>query len=68
MQMNKQRGFTLTELAAVLFLLSVVIAGAVGWVWNIVKLVAMTDILTGLGIVRIIGIFVAPLGAVLGYL
>ena len=39
-----------------------------GWIWNIVKLIAMTfDPLTTLLVVRIIGIFVPPLGAIVGY-
>lgn len=45
------------------------IAAAFGWGWNIVKIVN-SDFghITGILIVRIIGIFVAPLGVVLGYL
>jgi hypothetical protein len=43
--------------------------GAWGWVWNIVKLVHSTfDPLTGMVVARAIGIFVAPLGAVLGFM
>ena len=43
------------------------LAAAVGWVWNIVKLAGM-DAVTGMFALRIVGIPVAPLGAVLGYL
>lgn len=40
-----------------------------GWVDNIVKLFyANFDPLTGIVVLRIVGIFVAPLGAVIGYL
>ncbi len=39
----------------------------VGWVWNIVKIIHMPDILTGIGIARCIGVFLAPIGAVLGF-
>jgi len=40
-----------------------------GWVANIVKLIGMDfGAITGLLIVRAIGIFIAPPGAVMGYL
>jgi hypothetical protein len=40
-----------------------------GWVMNIVKIVEGFDIaLTGLMVVRIIGVFVFPLGCVLGWI
>lgn len=52
------------------FLLAIVLlAPLVGWIANIVKLVGSNfDPITGLVVARIIGIFVAPLGAVLGML
>ena len=63
--MKKQFGYTLIEICVVLFLL----VGGVGWVWNIVKLVGMSfDHITGLLIVRAIGIPFVPLGAVMGYI
>ncbi len=63
--MNKQRGFTIIE---VIFAL-VAVLGFGGWVANIVKLVGMDfSAITGMLIVRAIGIIVAPLGAVVGYL
>lgn len=46
--------------------LVVFLLGLVGWVWNIIKIVG-ADAITGFELVRIAGIFVAPLGAVLGY-
>lgn len=63
--MKHQRGFTIVELTiVVLFLL-----GAGGWIANIVKLTGMDfGAITGMLIARAAGIFVAPLGAVLGYL
>ena len=42
------------------------LAGLVGWVWNIVKLI-QADALGGMEVARVAGIFVAPLGAVLGF-
>ena len=62
--MNKQKGFTAVELTVVIVLL----AGVVGWIMNIVTIAhANFNEITGMFILRIIGIFVAPLGAVLGY-
>lgn len=43
--------------------------GIIGWVMNIVKLFGMiNDPITGMAILRGVGIFLAPLGAVLGFL
>ena len=63
--MNSQRGFTIIELLVAVLLLG----GGIGWVWNIVKIVQSGfDVFTGMLIARCIGVFVAPLGAVLGFL
>lgn len=63
--MNKQRGWTLVEALTVILILG----GIWGWIWNIVKLIAMSfDPLTGLLAVRIIGIFIPPLGSIVGYI
>ena len=56
-----------SEMCGGLIVLLIVLLTAYGWVANIVKLVS-SDIITTLEIVRIIGIFLAPLGAILGYL
>ena len=62
--MKKQIGYTISEILAVL----VVLAGGFGWCWNIVKLIGMNlDPITGLLIVRAIGIFVFPVGMIVGY-
>ena len=37
-----------------------------GWIANIVKL-ASVDVFTGMEVARAIGVFIAPLGAILGY-
>lgn len=39
----------------------------VGWVMNIVELAAMEGF-SGMLVLRVAGIFIAPLGAILGYL
>ena len=51
-----------------LLYLSIIIGGIYGWIMNIVHLVQNEVVWTsGMSIGRIIGIFVGPLGAVLGY-
>jgi prepilin-type N-terminal cleavage/methylation domain-containing protein len=66
---KRQRGYTLIELLTVLFMLVVGVGGGIGWIWNIVKLCSMGfDPLTGLLVVRAIGIFVFPVGMVVGWL
>jgi len=65
--MKFQRGYTLVEVLQV-FIIMLVIAGIPGWIWNIVKVVsAISDPITGLFILRVAGIFVPPLGAIVGY-
>ena len=64
--MHKQRGYTG---ALALFIIALWVLALGGWVANIAKLVGMDfGAITGLLIVRAIGIFIAPLGAVMGYL
>ena len=49
--------------------MAIAIAGLIGWIANIVIIYhANFSAITGILILRIAGIFVAPLGAVLGYL
>lgn len=55
-----------------LFGLSLWVIGAIGWVWNIVKLFSFyeTHVLVqtgGIEVLRIIGIFLAPMGSILGF-
>ena len=66
--MLKQSGYTAVELIVGVFIFIIVPAAIWGWVLNIAKLVGMNlDPITGLLIVRAIGIFVPPVGAVVGY-
>jgi hypothetical protein len=62
-----QRGFTAMELLSVgIFVL--IVAGVGGWIANVVKLVGMDfGAVTGMLVVRAIGIVIAPLGAVMGF-
>jgi hypothetical protein len=46
--------------------ITITLALVVGWIWNIVKLV-QADTVSGMEIARVAGIFIAPLGALLGY-
>ncbi|MFE1574392.1 hypothetical protein ACFIQG_21760 [Comamonas odontotermitis] len=67
--MKFQKGFTSVQGAVTLVLSTLAIAGVVGWIWNIVKIINTGfDVFTGLLIARVVGVFLAPLGAVLGYL
>ena len=62
--MKKRSGFTLIKLLSTI----IVIIVMWGWIWNIVKIVDSNfDPITGLIILRCIGVFIAPLGAVLGF-
>lgn len=49
-------------------LLAGILAMAIGWVMNVVQLVYLADApITVLTILKIVGIFAAPLGGVLGW-
>jgi prepilin-type N-terminal cleavage/methylation domain-containing protein len=63
--MKKQLGFTIVEILVVVL----VLVGGTGWVWNVVKIVGSDfGAITGMLVMRVIGVFVAPLGCVLGFL
>ena len=63
--MKKQFGFTVVEMLVVVLIL----VGGTGWIWNIVKIVGSDfGAITGMLVMRVIGVFVAPLGCVLGFL
>jgi hypothetical protein len=54
--------------AAILVWVALVVGGVWGYVWNIVKLVGMCCDVGGMLLVRAAGIFLAPLGVVVGFL
>lgn len=63
--MKKETGFTINQV--LVLLLGIVICG--GWIANIVKIFgADLSHFTGIIILRVVGVFVAPLGVVLGFL
>lgn len=45
----------------------VIILGFIGWVLNIAQIIGMSSV-SGLMIVKIIGAFLAPVGAVMGWI
>ena len=56
-------------LFTILMWIAVMIALAVGWVMNIFAIAhIMAEPITGMFVLRVVGIFVAPLGGVLGYI
>ena len=66
--MKMQKGFTAPELlVTIVFLIGLLLAG--GWAVNIWKIAsAGFDVMNGMLIARCIGVFIAPLGGVLGFL
>jgi len=61
---KSQSGVTAVEL----FIIAFVVLGIGGWVANVVKLIGSNfDPITGLVIARCIGVVLAPLGSVLGF-
>ena len=48
--------------------LGVVLVGLIGWIMNIINIIhADFAHITGLLVIQVVGIFIAPLGAVLGF-
>lgn len=65
--MKYRKGFSVYGLAWLLYIV-VGLAAVVGWVMNIMDIVKSDfSSITGLLVLRVIGVFVPPLGAVLGY-
>lgn len=63
--MKNQKGFSLTEITIFI----IVIAGAIGWILNVIKVTALFDNpVDAMFVLRCVGILLAPLGAVLGYM
>jgi hypothetical protein len=51
-----------------IFVLVVWLLGAIGWVMNLITIANSSfDVITGMLVLRVVGVFVAPLGAILGY-
>lgn len=70
MNLSKQKGYTLVDLFIFLFVTAVFLVGSFGWVLNISKifdLLSGDSGISGLLLLRALGIVFPPLGAVLGY-
>lgn len=55
---------------AYLIVIAIFIAGFIGWILNICKIIDSGFVLAewgGMQVARVIGVFLAPLGAVLGW-
>ena len=65
---SKFSGVAVT-LSAGILMVTVLGASFYGWLMNIIKVVELADqVITGMFILRLIGILLAPLGAILGYI
>ena len=42
--------------------------GFIGWIINLVKVIASISTMTNMEILRIVGLFAAPLGGILGWM
>jgi hypothetical protein len=59
----------MSQLVVALGVIGLWVAAVIGWVMNIVTLYHMSfATMTGELVVRVIGIFVAPIGAIMGYI
>jgi hypothetical protein len=58
-----------TTATAALLWLAIWLFAAIGWVWNVIKIVNTFDAssISGEIVVRIIGVFVMPIGAIYGW-
>jgi len=69
MKKMTEKGFTAVELLIALVALAIIPACLYGWAHNLITLYHSTFApMTGQIVMRIVGVFVAPLGVVLGYL
>ena len=61
--------YTTTKIVALSVIATLVIAAIGGWISNIIKLAQSGfDPLTGMVVLRAIGVFIAPIGSILGFL
>lgn len=56
------------DLTALLIYFTIAALAIIGWVKNIIAIVGSDGTLTGMLIGRVIGVFVAPIGAILGWM
>lgn len=65
--MKRQFGYTATELLIGGVGFPLILAAIFGWGWNVVKIATSDFELTGILIARVIGVFVPPVGSIIGY-
>ena len=65
--MNKRNKYMTGGISYLIFMFSLLVFVLIGWVMNIMDLVKMDLTLTGLCVLKIIGVFIPPLGAVMGW-
>ena len=59
----------ITGIVLGLVFIAIVLAGVIGWVMNIVKLITQRHApITGVFVLRLVGIFVPIIGAVMGWI
>lgn len=68
--MASYRAASDTPLPVAIFCIAVFLAGIIGWVMNIIKIVGSIseNELTVMFVVRCVGVFAAPVGAILGWM
>ena len=59
--------FQKLDWTVITILILICILLTIGWVANIIVLYHMNTIMTGEGVIRIIGIFIAPIGSIMGW-
>lgn len=57
-----------TAVGFLIFQLALIFAVAIGWVLNIVNIFKSDFELTGIFVLQVVGIFIPPLGAIMGYI
>jgi len=56
------------KLSGSLVVIALFFVGVWGWIWNIVKIIDSDfAVMTGMLAIRCIGVFIPPLGAVIGF-
>lgn len=63
-----QKRYTIASLILLIVYMLVVMLVVIGWVRNIIDIVAIVELpMTGMFVLRVVGIFVFPLGGILGW-
>ena len=68
MKMKRYNSNNAKSSIVVFVMSSLIFLASVGWVWNIMKIYSDESMTLAITLLRIAGIFVAPLGSILGFL